>query len=379
MNVKSQTIEAIAKLLRGNPILKRIVYDPLKVFLRRRLCSLDYMLYYMGANKECKEDFPSCFESSCLGKKVGIIIDPFHSHEPYMAACKDLNVGYMLVDLFASDWKEQIQSSGCDTFLVWPMEAIQEWKRLYDDRLRILVEVLGKKIFPDLQAVWLYGSKERQSEWLELNGFAHPRTKVFYRKDEALLFLDEVSRFPIVAKTDIGAVASGVVILRSKKETVKYVKRAFSVGIQGYYSDKQARQWRHVLFQEYLPNVKEWRVHRQNNSFFGFGKAKKGDFHSGSGGTHWIPPPKAALDLAWEITEKGGFGSMAVDIFETDDGRFLVNELQCVYGQHCPVQLVKDGKSGRFLRDTNGDWVFEEGVFSVNHGCNLRLEAALRL
>lgn len=377
MNIR--LIELFAKKLRGSKWSKRFLYDPFKVYFRRRLCSFDYMLHYMSSNRQYERQFDDKYDVPQGGKKLGILKDPFCGHEPYMAACMEMGVSYRVVDIFASDWMEKIGESGCDVFLTWPTESVQEIKRVYDDRLRIIVEQMGKKVFPDLTATWLYGSKERQNAWMDLNAIPHPLTKIFYKKDEALEYVYSQTAYPIVAKTDMGAVASGVRILRSCKEAVKYVNAAFSTGIQGYYSDKQTRQWRHVLFQEYLPNAKEWRVHRQGDSFFGFGKMKKGDFHSGSGGTHWVAPPTAAVDLAWSITERGGFKSMAVDIFETEDGRFLVNELQCVYGQHCAVQLVKDDVSGRSLRREDGRWEFEAGEFSINHGCNLRVEAALKL
>ena len=372
-------IERVAKKMRSNVLVKRVVYDPLKVFFRRRLCSFEYMLYYMKANRECGEESPQRFDAPGGTRVLGILRDPFYGHEPYLVACKELGVGYRVVDIFASNWIEQVKASGCDMFLAWPGESIQEWKRLYDDRLRFLVEQMGKKVFPDLTATWLYGSKERQHLWMELNAIPHPKTWVFYSDKEALEFVEKHAEFPVVAKTDIGAVSSGVQILRTKEAAIEYIKVAFNRGITGYYSDKQANQWRHVLFQEYFVDVKEWRVHRQGDSFFGFGKAKKSDFHSGSGETIWEVPPKAALDLAWDITEKNGFRSMAVDIFETPDGRFIVNELQCVYGQHCDAQLKKNGETGRLLHLPSGDWKFEPGIFSTNHGCNLRVAAALQM
>lgn len=372
-------IEVVAKKLRGNSFLRKSIYDPFKVMFRRRLCSFDYMLYYMTANKQYEESFVDSYDAPGESKRIGILKDPFLGHEPYIVACKEMGVGYRVVDIFAHDWIEQIKNSGCKVFLVWPGECIQEWKRLYDDRLRIMVDDIGLIVFPDIKATWMYGSKERQSAWLELNGFPHPKTWVFYRKPDVEDFLHNKAQYPLVAKTDIGAVASGVTILRSESIAKRYADKAFSHGIQGYYSDRQTWQWRHVLFQEHLADAKEWRVHRIGDSFFGFGKVKRGDFHSGSGETDWTPPPIDAFNLAWKITERGGFRSMAVDMFETTDGRFLVNELQCVYGQHGSTQLVKDGVSGRMLRSPDGEWCFEAGDFCANHGCNLRIQEALKL
>ena len=330
----NQCIELCSKILRGSKWTKSFLYDPFKNFFRCSLCSYEYMLYYMSSNRPYRQHFSDEYKGREDGPVLGILKDPFHGHQSYMKACMELGIGYRAIDIFASNWIEQVKNSGCNMFLVWPEESIQEVKRLYDDRLRFIVEQMGKRIFPELLATWLYGSKERQCFWMELNDVYRPWTKIFYRKDEALDFVSNLAAYPLIAKTDIGAVSSGVAILRSKRMSERYIQKAFGKGIQGYYSDRQARQWRHVLLQEYLLDVKEWRVHRIGDSFFGFGKVKRGDFHSGSGETDWILPPVEAFNLAWEITERGGFKSMAVDIFETLDGRFLVNELQCVYGQH---------------------------------------------
>ena len=380
MNFGYRFVECLSKALRGDAFLKRLVYDPLKVTVRRRLMTFRYMLQYLERNREIEGGVPDSFRGD--GRlMVGILKDPFFSHEPYAAACRELSIGYRLVDVFASDWIGQVKASGCDLFFAWPTESIPEWKKLYDDRLRFLVEQLGKKVFPDLQACWIYGSKERQAVWLALNGFPHPRYWNFFIEDEARRFVEpfDFAAGALVGKTDIGAVASGVSILRNRKSALAYVKKAFAKGLQGYFADAQTRQWRHVLFQEYLGDVKEWRVIRLGDSFFGFGKLKKGEFHSGSHEFEHIPPPTKVLDLAWKITEKGNFKSMSVDIFETADGALSVNELQCVCGQHSPDLLYKDGVSGRLCRTLSGDWNFEAGTFADLHGCKLRVLAGLEM
>lgn len=380
MKVCYSVVEKVSKALRNNALCRRIIYDPLKIFLRHRMATFSYLGYYFEHNHEVMRALPEKFAGD--GKTVvGIIKDPFHYHEPYAEACQELGVGYRMVDVFAADWVDRIRQSGCDLFLAWPVESIAEWKKLYDDRLRFLVEQMGKKLYPDLTACWIYGSKERQVAWLEVNGFAHPKTWVFYNEAEAKRFLEECDfeSVALVGKNDIGATSAGVKILRSRSAAGNYLKKAFGRGLQGYFADKQTWQWRHVLLQEYLPDVKEWRVHRIGDSFFGFGKLKHGEFHSGSGETDWVSPPKEAFDLAWAITEKGRFRSMAVDIFETKDGRFLVNELQCIYGQHSSVQLVKDDVSGRFLHETSGAWKFDAGEFAGNHGCTLRVQDAVKM
>jgi hypothetical protein len=69
---------------------------------------------------------------------------------------------------------------------------------------------------------------------------------------------------------------------------------------------------------------------------------------------------------------------MAVDVFETSDSRYLVNELQTVFGFAASrqSQMIVDGRPGRYVCDS-GRWRFEDGDFS-SEGCyRLRVEALL--
>ncbi len=106
---------------------------------------------------------------------------------------------------------------------------------------------------------------------------------------------------------------------------------------------------------------------------------KEGDFHSGSGKVLWEEPPARLLDFLRQASDTGGFTSMNIDIFETAEGRYLVNELQAVFGaSHSKDQLRVNGRPGRFIfeKDTHR-WVFEEGDFARNACTNLRVEHLL--
>src|SRR3972149_12244337 len=52
--------------------------------------------------------------------KIGIIKEFCHMHSSYMAACQDLGVSYVVVDISGPDWLEEVEHSGCDAFLVRP-------------------------------------------------------------------------------------------------------------------------------------------------------------------------------------------------------------------------------------------------------------------
>lgn len=125
--------------------------------------------------------------------------------------------------------------------------------------------------------------------------------------------------------------------------------------------------------------MKEWRMVRIGDSFICRLKGRRGDFHSGSGLVTWARPTPALLELAWQVTERGQFRSMDVDVFETRDGRLLVNELHAVFGAIEEKNLQRGTEDmGRWLRTAAGAWRFEPGFF-YDHACaNLRVEEVLR-
>ena len=82
------------------------------------------------------------------------------------------------------------------------------------------------------------------------------------------------------------------------------------------------------------------------------------------------------LDFVKEITDRFEFYSQAVDIFETNEGHYLVNEMQCIFGQSDPYQMLVNGKPGRYV-NIKGKWIFEEGIFNRKESYDLRLQYVL--
>lgn len=366
----------LACLLRSNKFLKNILYSPVERLTRRKFRTIDYILYDAKKNKNVKVTPPS--ESnyeSVYPWTIGIIKDLFHNHESYIVACRELKVAYKTIDFFASDWINQVLQSGCSAYVAWPSECIHEWKCLYDERFQFLSAHLRQMLYPSHDSLWLYGSKQRQRDWLDIHGFPHASTWVFYNLQESLDFLTK-AKLPLVVKLDIGSSAHGIWIIKSHRQGERLIRKAFRSGIIGDRADSHARQWRHILMQEYLPDIREWRIIRIGDSFFGHEKGKAGEFHSGSGVVGWLAPPRAALDLVYRISEKGNFRSVAMDVFEKKTGDLMVNELQAVFGAFDTAQMYIDGIPGRYRRIEN-DFIFEEGRFCRNACCNLRINDLL--
>ena len=115
---------------------------------------------------------------------------------------------------------------------------------------------------------------------------------------------------------------------------------------------------------------------RIGDSFFAHKKLLKKAKASGSLKKGYEDPPKALLDFVKKITDQYGFYSQAVDIFEAGEGKYLVNEMQCIFGQSDPYQMLVDGTPGRYVYH-KGKWIFEEGMFNQNESYNLRVEYVL--
>jgi hypothetical protein len=202
---------------------------------------------------------------------------------------------------------------------------------------------------------------------------------VFYSREEALEFARGAD-LPLVVKFDMGSRSVGVEILRSRSAVLQYVDRCFGEGMVCPGADGRDSEWGSVLFQEYLPGVAEWRMIRIGESYFGHQKLRDGEFHSGTGKVGWYDPPRGLLDFVRELTDNAGYTAMNVDIFETPDGRFVVNEIQSHFAAYVESQMYIDGRPGRYRYDyADREWRFEEGIFCRNSCCNLRVEALLDL
>ncbi|MBK1674785.1 MULTISPECIES: ATP-grasp domain-containing protein [Ectothiorhodospira] len=359
--------------------MSRLVPASLGAWMRRYVPMLERdRLRRLRANPFVDEprhyDVPGC------RVRLGILEEVFQYHKHYIAACREMGISYRLLDISRNDWLDAIGHAGCDAFLAWPSANTQAWRDAYDNRLRIMEQDLGLLVFPTYRETWLFEDKCRQRDWMDAKGVPHPETALFYHEVEARDFAANVT-LPVVVKTRLGAASSGVWIVRSRSELQRIVARAFSSGLVPRRRHRFMAERGAVLIQEYLEDVDEWRLVRIGELFFGHRKGRRGSFHSGSGRVDWTPPEDRHLDLLEKVTEAGGFLSMDVDVFETSDGRLLVNELQTVFGASVAVDQARvNGKRGRFVRNvTNASWVFEEGDFARNACANARVQVVLQM
>lgn len=333
-------------------------------------------------------------------KRINVVIlanETPDDHLLWIKACEIFQekVSYRVVNLTINSWLDDIKSKPFDILLAKPGGLTSPFKQLYDERIYILERILKFLVYPSAEEIFIYENKRFLSFWLKANNIPHPKTYVYFNISEALKSL-EISPIPLVAKVNIGASGSGVRILKTINEAIKYISETFTMKgapqrsgpnyekgglikrgihyifnptdiskkIKLYKAVRSDAQKSFVIFQEYIPHDFEWRVVRIGDSFFAHKKLKIGEKASGSLFKNYDNPPLPLLDFVKGITDKYRFFSQAVDVFETEEG-YLVNEMQCIFGQSDPHQMFVDGKPGRY-RFIKNNWFFEEGSF-----CNL--------
>lgn len=311
---------------------------------------------------------------------VGIVKEKWHLHSSYVKACQELKISYIVIDFFSKDWLEDLKSKKIDLLIVRPSVQYTPWKDMFDNRLKLLQDNYDMPIFPNYNELWIWESKLRTLDFLKLNKLPHPKSYIFYDIEELFEFGSKCN-YPIVYKASSGSGASGIKILENTPQLKSVAKRVFNSGIRSYRKHKLDKEHGFVILQDYLKDVKEWRIIRIGEYFFGFEKIKEGEFHSGSQNFGYGMPPKKCLDLVKEVTDTHNFKYVDIDIFVTQDDKYLINEIQPYFGQKDDRELlVVNNESGRlYFDDATSTWVFEKGTYCKNNLCNLRLLEMIKL
>jgi len=347
-----------------------------------------------------------------MSKKYTVAIlknETSFEHELWMKACKANSSIYSfeVIDIFASDWLAQIRKKTFDLILLKPPGRTALKKSIYDERVFILKNVLNLPVYPTLLEVLIYENKRFLRDWMVAKNLPHPETNIFFTLQEATEFIKSTEFSRIVGKTNIGASGSGVVILKNKNEALNYVSEAFSDGVKSisgpkFFKGSMAKKLKKltkkgfisnrlkeykisagevqkdfVILQKHIPHEFEWRCVIIGDSYFAHKKILVGDKSSGTLKKGYDPVPESLLDFMKKVSDEHSLKSVAIDIFD-QDGNYLINEIQCFFGQSDPYQMLVNDQPGRYIYK-DGKWRFEEGMFNTNESYDLRLEHALSL
>ena len=148
----------------------------------------------------------------------------------WIAYCEEQQISYKLVDCYRSDIMDQL--SDCDG-LMWHFNHKHSKDSKFAVQLLNAVQASGKKVFPNYYTAWHFDDKVGQKYLFEAIGAPLAPSHVFYSKEEALAWTAGAS-YPTVFKTRNGSGSENVRLVRSRKQAVRLVKKAFGRGFKHY-------------------------------------------------------------------------------------------------------------------------------------------------
>lgn len=323
--------------------------------------------------------------------KLGILTSFHDSPKEFVNACKELNVEYEIIDFISADWLNNIRKSNVDGLLCHPSCDYQERKSIIDERLFFVDKYLKIPIYPNFISLYIYENKRNMSYWLDIHDIPHAKTSVITSKLEAKKYFEN-AEYPIVLKSNIGAGGSMVNIIQTKRNSTKYINKIFGYrnglfckGLSPVFKKfgfpfkfTGSAQKHYMILQDFHKIKWEWRIIKIGNNYSGHKKLLKGNKASGSGLVGWEEPPVKLLYFVRDICDRGNFDSMAVDIFETENEEFLVNELQALFGSYLPYQMKINGVKGIYEYSEEFGFKFKEGEFHKYKSNLLRVEDFIR-
>lgn len=150
--------------------------------------------------------------------------------ERWVQYCQENNIDYKIVDALDSDIISQIED--CEYFLWHYSQAIYE-DMMVARKLLSAIEEKGIKVYPDTKTSWHFDDKVSQKYLLEAINAPLVNSYVFYNKSYAINWFSQTS-YPKVFKLKGGAGAENVQLIKSKKEALKLVRKAFGRGFNQF-------------------------------------------------------------------------------------------------------------------------------------------------
>ncbi|MFM7682639.1 MAG: RimK family alpha-L-glutamate ligase [Bacteroidota bacterium] len=344
-------------------------------------------------------------------KKIQILLlknEMPHDHDGWVLSFRKFDqIEFKIIEIFADNWIELIQKEDFDVLVLRPPGRSSFFKQMYDDRVQLLTELYPGKLYPNIDLIKIYENKRYFRDWMLIRNIPHPKTWVFFSKEDAFQFLNTNKNYPLVSKLNIGASGKGVFFLRNKVQAFSEISKLFGEGkrILGapnlkkgsllkkikkilknpsfvkarLYEYKQQSEEIHknyCIFQEFIEHSFEWRCVVIGDSYFAHKKLVIDGKSSGTLLKDYGNPPFEILDFVRALSMKHGIDSAAIDIFE-HNGAYLVNEIQSFFGQSDRHQMYVDNVPGRYYFE-NGKCFFEEGSFNDNQCYDLRVKHLLK-
>jgi glutathione synthase/RimK-type ligase-like ATP-grasp enzyme len=315
--------------------------------------------------------------------KVGLLLNSNNTLCAYSEKYKELlimqGIPFSLIDPNSSSLLDDLKS--CSHLLFRHSQGDTDIL-IYEAIFNIAQKIYNIKCYPNFETYWSYENKVKEYLLLSSLGFPIIESRVFWDYTLVKEFLKE-TQYPFVVKLPKGAGSSNVVIVRSFKEGKKIIKQVFYEGVKsrglnissnlhslsklGFLkyvrnllklfllnrkvlkNKVEYPEWQlqkdSILIQKYLPNnMFDTRVTIIGKRAFAFRRfVRKNDFRaSGSGNinTDQEHIDLRCLEIAFHITQKCNFNTMAFDFIYDENNEPFINEISYCFVdsavQKCP-------------------------------------------
>jgi glutathione synthase/RimK-type ligase-like ATP-grasp enzyme len=325
--------------------------------------------------------------------KIAIHKRPGSFSDRWIPYCVENEIPYKIVNCFDYDIIKQIED--CDG-LMWHWDLNDYKAALFARQLTHALELMGKKVFPDIKTGWHYEDKVGQKYLLEAIDASLIPSYVFYSKKDAYAWINETV-FPKVFKLRTGASSSNVRLVKNKRHAKRLARKAFRNGyarVEPFRRLKERlyklrrdkdfvtfklfiggiarlliptelerfapREKGYVFFQDFLPDNKfDTRIVIVGDRCFGYRRfTRKSDFRASGSGNYSFEPgsiDKNLIKIAFDITDKLEAQSLAFDfVYDKDVPRIAeISYCYCMGTNsvdECPGHW--DRKLNWYLEDT---------------------------
>lgn len=274
------------------------------------------------------------------------------------------NIDYVWLDINEPDFWKHVEEID---YFIFRWIQWDDHHQIAKSILPIIEFYLGKKCFPNFKTYWHYDDKIREYYLLKQHNFPIVDSWVFYNKNEALKWISNEMKLPIIFKLKGGASSEGVILLKNNKDAIRITKLMFENGfisnklyfkgsltnslykklknyINRYYKAFIGKPYdfywqkhkNYVFFQKFLPNNEyDTRVTVIGKRAFCFRRFNRpNDFRSSGSGLIDYNQSKIDKDfikIAFDVSERLGFQSMAYDFLYDENGRHTICEISYTY------------------------------------------------
>jgi glutathione synthase/RimK-type ligase-like ATP-grasp enzyme len=148
----------------------------------------------------------------------------------WISYCNEKSIPYKLVDCYRFDIIDQLKD--CQA-LMWQFYQGSTKDFLVAKQILFAVEQSGTKVFPNFNTSWHFDDKIGQKYLLEAIVAPIAPVWVFYDKHEALIWAKKTD-FPKVFKLRWGAGSQNVKLVKSVRQAISLINKAFSKGFPAY-------------------------------------------------------------------------------------------------------------------------------------------------